>query len=186
MLKKQFKEKDVERMRNLIKGKSGERTISGVGYTKQNEFHEEGDVWEADGRTWTIKDGIKQNITKLDQAKKTHKLPMFCPSCNKLTYEHRDKNVYKIHGKCLNCVIDMEHDLKQQGIWEEYKNNINNADIDGLVEMYKNWMFEQINKENNSWITEKGDKEKWIGKVDKSRAMKAMEDGIKYLQSLKK
>ena len=186
MLKKQFKEKDVERMRNLIKGKSGDRTVSGVGYTKQTEFHDEGDIWEEEGRTWTIKDGIKQNVTKLDQAKKSHKLPMFCPSCSKLTYEHRDKNVYKIHGKCLNCVIDMEHDLKQQGIWEEYKNNINNADIDGLVEMYKNWMFEQINKENNSWITEKGDKEKWVGKVDKSRAMKAMEDGIKYLQSLKK
>ena len=47
-------------------------------------------------------------------------------------------------------------------------------------------MFEQINEENNSFITEKGDKEKWVGKVDKTRAMKAMEDGIKYLQSLKK
>ncbi|NNE31894.1 MAG: hypothetical protein HKN40_05940, partial [Winogradskyella sp.] len=57
MLKKQFKEKDVERMRNLIKGKSNSRTISGVGYTKQTEFHDEGDVWEEGGRTWTIENG---------------------------------------------------------------------------------------------------------------------------------
>jgi len=186
MLKKQFKEKDVERMRNLIKGKAGDRTVSGVGYTKQIDFHDEGDVWEEGGRTWTIKDGIKQNITKLDQARKASKLPMFCPSCNKLTYEHRDKDLFKIHNKCLNCVVDMEAELHKAGIWEEYKNKINNSDLDGLIEMYKNWMFEQINEQNNSFITERGNKEKWVGKVDKKRAMQAMEDGIKYLQSLKK
>ena len=107
MLKKEFKEKDVERMRNLIKGKSGSRIVTGVGYTKAQEFHQEGDIWEEDGRQWTIKDGIKQNITKLDAAKKAHKLPMFCPSCNKLTYEHRDKKFFQIHGKCLDCVVDM-------------------------------------------------------------------------------
>ena len=186
MLKKEFKEKDVERMRNLVKGKSGSRTVTGVGYTKAQEFRQEGDIWEEDGRQWTIKDGIKQNITKLDAAKKAHKLPMFCPSCNKLTYEHRDKKFFQIHGKCLDCVVDMEADLHRAGLWDEYEKNVINADIDGLIEMYKNWMFEQINEENNSFITEKGDKEKWVGKVDKTRAMKAMEDGIKYLQSLKK
>jgi len=186
MLKKEFKEKDVERMRNLIKGKSGERTISGVGFAKKTEFHQEGDVWTEDGRQWTIKDGLKQNVTKLDAAKKAHKLPMFCPTCNHLMYEHRDKKLFQIHGKCLNCVVDMEAELHKAGLWEEYEKNITNSDIEGLIEMYKNWMFEQINEENNSFITEKGDKEKWVGKVDKKRAMQAMEEGIKYLQSLKK
>jgi hypothetical protein len=38
MLKKEFKEKDVERIRNLVKGKSGERTISGVGFVKKQNF----------------------------------------------------------------------------------------------------------------------------------------------------
>lgn len=186
MLKKQFKEKDVERMRNLIKGKSGSRTLSGVGYSKQSEFHEEGDIWEEGGRTWTIKDGIKQNVTKLDAAKKAHKMPMFCPSCSKLMYENRDSKIWNIHKKCLNCVVDMEAELRKEGLWEEYKKNIVNSDLDGLIEMYQNWMFEQINAENNSYISERGNKEKWAGKVDKKRAMKAMQEGIEYLQSLKK
>ena len=43
----------------------------GTGYTKKQEFHEEGDMWEEDGRTWTIKDGIKQNITRLDKTKES-------------------------------------------------------------------------------------------------------------------
>ena len=71
MLKKEFKKHDVERLRNLIKGKSSSRTTQGVGYTKSSsENHEEGDIWEENGRTWTIKDGIKENITKLDKFKK--------------------------------------------------------------------------------------------------------------------
>ena len=66
ILKKEFNKKDVERLRNLVKGKSGKRTTQGIGYTKKQEFHKEGDIWEENGRKWTIKDGIKQNITKLD------------------------------------------------------------------------------------------------------------------------
>ena len=52
--------------------------------------------------------GIKQNITKMDEAKKAHVMPLFCPTCNKLMVTHRDKNYYMIHKKCLNCVIDFE------------------------------------------------------------------------------
>ena len=76
-LKKEFQKRDVERMRNLIQGKYGSKTTTGIGYTKKQEHHEEGDVWEEDGREWTIKDGIKQNITKLDKAKKAHLMPIF-------------------------------------------------------------------------------------------------------------
>ena len=39
LLKKQFQKKDVERLRNLVKGKEGNKTTQGVGYTKQKEFY---------------------------------------------------------------------------------------------------------------------------------------------------
>ena len=50
ILKKEFNKKDVERLRNLVKGKSGKRTTQGIGYTKKQEFHKEGDIWEENGR----------------------------------------------------------------------------------------------------------------------------------------
>ena len=84
MLKKQFKERDVQRLRNLVTHKYGNKTTQGIGYTKPQEFHNEGDVWEEDGRKWTIKNGLKQNITKLDKAKEKVILPLFCPSCKNL------------------------------------------------------------------------------------------------------
>ena len=68
--KKGFSKPDVTRLRNLIQGKSGERTTSGTGYSKAaSDKHQEGDIWEESGRSWTIKNGIKENITKLDKFK---------------------------------------------------------------------------------------------------------------------
>ena len=64
VLKKEFKKHDVQRLRNVLTGKAGERTTEGVGYTKAKEFYKEGDVWTEMGREWTIKDGLKQNITR--------------------------------------------------------------------------------------------------------------------------
>ena len=51
VLKKEFQRKDVERLRNLVKGKHGDKITLGIGYTKKQEHYHEGDVWEEDGRT---------------------------------------------------------------------------------------------------------------------------------------
>ena len=77
MLKKEFKRKDVERMRNLIKGDTGKSAELQVGYTAKKEDHKEGDIWEEGGKQWTIKDGIKQTATKLDRVKKEAIMPFF-------------------------------------------------------------------------------------------------------------
>jgi uncharacterized protein (UPF0128 family) len=75
MLKKEFKRKDVERVRNLIKGNVDDSAELQVGYTTKKEDHKEGDIWEEGGKEWTIKDGIKQTYTKLDKVKKEAILP---------------------------------------------------------------------------------------------------------------
>ena len=106
VLKKEFQKRDVERLRNLMTGKYGDKTRSSVGFSKKQEFYKEGDIWEADGRTWTIKDGIRQNITKLDKAKKAHVMPLLCPKCKKVMKNRNDKPFYNIHKMCFNCVID--------------------------------------------------------------------------------
>ncbi len=84
VLKKDFKEKDVQRLRNLVTKKYGEKISTSVGFTNNiHEVYVEGDVWEIDGKKWTIKDGIKQNVTKLDKARETINFPLFCPACKK-------------------------------------------------------------------------------------------------------
>jgi hypothetical protein len=81
VLKKEFQKRDVERLRNLVAGKHGSKTTVGVGYQiEQEEIHKEGDIWENKGKTWTIRDGIRENVTKLDKFKQAA-VPLFCPKC---------------------------------------------------------------------------------------------------------
>lgn len=186
VLKKEFKSKDVERLRNLVQGKYGERTSIGIGYQKPQEFHKEGDIWEENGRKWTIKDGIKQNITKLDKAKKTHLVPLFCPNCKKPMKKHFDKDYYNIYRMCFDCVIDFEHNLKKLGLWEEYEKNIINSDIDGFIKDFKAYAEEEINQTNESFITEQGDVEKWTGNINKQKILDTINKVIENLENNKK
>ena len=186
VLKKEFKKADVNRLRNIISGKQNEKTKQGIGYTKKQEFHKEGDIWEIDGRKWTIKDGIKQNITKLNTAKKMHRIPIFCPLCKNQMKKRFDKDYYKIHGKCFDCVIDFEHELKKTGKWEEYEKRIHNNEIAYVIKDFQSMVEDRLTESNNSYITEKGVVESWKGKIDKEKALNSMKETIKYLNSLKK
>jgi hypothetical protein len=185
VLKKEFQQKDVQRLRNLMTGKHGEKTLSGVGYTKKQEFHEEGDVWEEDERTWTIKDGVKQNVTKLDKAKESLHLPLFCPCCSKVMKHRYDKQFYLQYKRCFNCQVEFETELRVKGLWEEYEKHIINADVDSMINDFTIWADEAIESSNEFNITERGDIEKWVGS-SKQKLLENKEETIKYLQSLKK
>ena len=185
-LKKEFQEKDVERLRNLIQGKHGNKTRSSVGFSKADEFHAEGDIWESNGRTWTIKEGIKQNITKLDKAKKAHVMPLLCPNCGKVMKKRNDKPAYNLHKKCFDCVAMMEHEIKISGKWEEYTHNLHNQQIDHTLEKFKVFVKEKLEESNDSFISEDGDVEKWVGKLDKEKVNEYMESVAKYAEALKK
>jgi hypothetical protein len=186
VLKKQFQKQDVQRLRNLVQGKYGDRISEGIGYSKKEEFHEEGDIWEEKGRKWTIKDGIKQNLTKLDSAKKLHITPIFCPNCAKNMKKRFDKDYYNIHKMCFDCVIDFETELKRIGAFEEYQKNIHNSDIDGFIQDFKSYIESELTQNNNSYVTEAGDVEKWVGGPNKPRVLDALDKTIEHLEKMKK
>ena len=186
MLKKEFKKHDVERLRNLIKGKSGNRTSQGVGYTKSSsKDYEEGDIWKENGRTWTIKDGIKENITKLDKFKKTT-VPLFCPKCKNVMDKQLDTNYFKSYGECLDCHVVFESKLKEKGEWKEYKKNIHNSEINLLIQEYKDFFKEKLTESTKGYVTEAGEIEQWLGSIDEDRAQESLNNVIEYLETLKK
>jgi hypothetical protein len=81
----------------------------------------EGDVWEdASGKQWTIKNGIRQSVTKLDDAK----TPWWCPRCSKPLNHRYDIKFWRIRGHCMDCVIKDETEIRRQGKWEEYERKL--------------------------------------------------------------
>ena len=174
MLNKEFKRKDVERMRNLIKGKSGESAETQVGFTSKKEDYKEGDIWEENGKKWTIKDGIKQTYTKLDRVKKEAILPLFCPNCGSLMKKRLDAKMYKIHKMCFNCVIDMEAKLKLEGKYEEYERNMIANNANAYLDDLEQYLLEAINQSNTQYVSEKGEVERWKGGINKEEFLEQM------------
>ena len=185
VLKKEFSKKDVTRVRNVMSGKADERIVDGVGYRKAKQFHEEGDIWTEDGRQWTIKDGIKQNITKLDKAKEVI-TPYFCPSCGKIMKERLDAPTYKYFRRCFDCQAMFEMKLKHKGLFEDYQKELDNAALDSLIENVNLFYDESLTETNDSWVSEAGEMQKWRGGINKDLAQKSLTETIEYLESLKK
>jgi len=157
-LKKEFSKRDVQRMRNLITNKSGDRTQIQAGYEKQNEDHKEGDVWE-------------------DKFKHLIGLPLTCPCCKKsMKSDELNKKMYSIHKMCLDCVVEMEAKLKIEGKFDEYQKNIvnsnKNASLEDFEKALESWL-----EEKDTYVSEQGDIENWSG-GDKTTIYKELKERI--------
>jgi len=184
-LQKDFKSRDVQRMRNLITKNFGDKTVTQSGYTKQHIEHKEGDVWEENGKNWTIKNGLKQTITRLDSIKKSLLLPIICPSCNKaMANSPLNKKMWPLHGKCFDCVINMESELKRTGKFEEYQRNMVHSGIKTHIKEMEDLLLElALGASKESFVTEAGDIEEWRGgNIDTTQMI---EDLQEYIQNLK-
>ena len=184
VLKKEFKSRDVNRARNLVNKDFGAKTIDGVGYTKAQVAYKEGDVWEENGRTWTIKNGLRQNITKLDQAKKALQIPLACPKCKGSMNYHLSQKMYKIHGMCYDCVIDYEGKLRVAGLYDQYEKSMIQGGLKAFAKEIEAWVMDSINQ-SNSYVTEQGDVESWKNN-DSDYKKKAIESLQDYLMHIKK
>ena len=166
MLKKEFNRKDVNRARNLITGKSGASSETQVGYKKKRIEYKEGDVWVENKKTWTIKDGIKQTISKMDAIKKEIFMPLCCPKCSKVMKKRLDKPNYRIHKMCFDCVIDYEHKLKIRGEYDDYIKRLKLKNRLTEIDEIENMFLDLANQSNEGYISEQGELERWKGGVD--------------------
>jgi hypothetical protein len=184
-LQREFRERDVQRMRNIITKDYSAKTQSQVGYSKEYIERNEGDIWEENSKTWTIKNGIKMTVSKLDDIKKILQLPLVCPKCSKhMKNFELNKKMYSIHKMCFDCVIEFETKLKMLGTYKEYERNIIDKGLDVYIKELEDFLLElALNDNNESFVTEAGDIEKWSGgNIDKKTIMN---DLIEYINSLK-
>ena len=186
MLKREFKERDVQRMRNIIKKDYTAKTVTQVGYTKAQIEHKEGDIWEENGKKWTIKNGLKQTITRFDELKKVLNLPLACPSCGKAMKSNTlNKKMWPIHSKCFDCVITYETELKRQGKFEEYAKNLVSGGVKQYIKDLEDALIDFNNEAADQFVTEQGDIETWKGKgVDKEKFNKEVQEHIQELKDI--
>jgi len=127
-------------------------------YTKRIE----GDVWEEQGKLWTIKNGIKRTISKMEAARKELLTPLACPSCGKAMKHHLDEKAWSTHKSCFECVIDNDHKMMKSGEWADYEKQVmlNNAEafLKDFESYMKDYMSDSVSSSN---VTEDGMVERW-------------------------
>ena len=184
LLKKEFTSKDVNRARNLVKKDFSAKTVDGVGYSKAQIAYKEGDIWEESGRNWTIKDGIRQNITKLDSAKKALQIPLACPKCKGTMNYYLSQKMYKIHKMCFDCVIDYEAELRKAGLYESYEKNMMQGSLKAFARDVEQWVLDTL-ETTNSFVTEQGDLEDWNSNDSKFKEQlnSNLQEYLKHIKS---
>ena len=178
-LNKEFKQTDVNRMRNLIRGKANASTGIQIGYKKETKDYKEGDVWTEGRKTWTIKNGIKQTVSKLDVIKKEVFIPLSCPCCNKIMKKRLDKPNYRIHKKCHDCVIKYETSLRVEGKYNDYIKKLEVKNSLDIVNEMESYLLDAINTSNSGYVSEDGVIEKWAGGVNKKEWTQKIKEATK-------
>jgi len=184
LLKKEFKKSDVERVRNLVNKDFTAGTKQQSGYKKSIKKYVEGDIWEDGGRQWTIENGVKQNITKLDSAKKALRIPLRCPKCGGPMKHHLAKKMYKIHGFCFDpCTVEMEANLRKAGLYDKYEERMMQGNMKAFAYDVEQWAINLVNSKD-TFVTEAGDIEDW--QSNKSKDKDILKNVRQYVSHLTK
>ena len=183
-MKKGIKESKVQRMRNLVSGNYNDKTKIISGYSKKEKEYSEGDIWEEKGKQYTIKRGIKRTVTKKDNIRKFNRIPLCCPTCNNSMNHPAHKQMFKLWGMCINCVMFWEQQMKAQGTFKAFLKDFNrknfNAYIKDAITEYNEWLEDRNSK---TFITEAGDIEDWGSGQDNETLKKDFNKTIKKARS---
>jgi ribosomal protein L33 len=116
---------DVRRKLNEVLNKQDQRLVFGW-KPGAEPARKEGETWEdVDGRNWTVRNGIKQSISKLETAK----TPWFCPKCNKVMNHKIDDKFWRLRGHCFDCNVKVEMQIRKEGKWKEYEESLMKANF---------------------------------------------------------
>jgi bacterioferritin-associated ferredoxin len=184
-LQREFNQRDVQRMRNIITKDYSAKTTTQIGYTKVQAERKEGDVWEEGGKNWTLKNGIKQTVTRFDEIKKVINLPLACPKCSKaMKPTMLNKKMWPIHKMCFDCVITMETELKRLGQYEEYTKSLVSSGVKQYIKDLEDALIDFNNEVDDQFVTEQGDIESWKGNgLVKEKLTKEIQEHIQELKS---
>tara|TARA_R100001463_G_scaffold71623_1_gene125430 strand:- start:20 stop:583 length:564 start_codon:yes stop_codon:yes gene_type:complete len=181
-MKKGISTSKVKRMRNLVSGNFSSKTKIRSGYLKKEDSREEGDVWEERGKTWTIKNGIKRTINKMDNARKLINIPLSCPKCINSLSHPAHKKMFRRWGMCLTCVTIWEQEMISNGTYEEWSKQFDsknfNAFINDIKAEYDEWLESRNSKQ---FITEAGDIEDWSGGKDSETLKKEFNENLEKI-----
>ena len=127
----------------MVSGKYKERVS--IGYEgKTTNQRKEGEEWtDARGRSWTIKDGKRKQITKVPPRGFDKCNGWEGSDCRKLILKTIDQETYKRMGRCRICQLEFEADLHEKGKWNEWVADMEKKRWESILAEYEQEMGER-------------------------------------------
>ena len=175
----------IDDVKQLLKGEHKSQTAIQTGYTGEPEeriTRKVGDKWkDADGNEWEQKEGYSVKLGK-DWQQELHSYLNTFPNCPKETCtctlpKNIDEKMKRVHGMCLDCVVEMEHKIRIEGRWDEYEREKMKQNAMAWLaeaERDKNIIAEELSKVN--FVNSFGDVEKWDTGKTKEELLQKIED----------
>ena len=137
----QFKERDLNRLKNLLLGKFTETTLPQV-------------VYHSDYKEKTDPHSLKAAVDSC-------RIPLFCPECKSVMNHKFDKEVYSLHGHCYTCQVKMETELKRTGKWEEWYKDLSVQELLEARNLIERYYEDLLTTDSAGIVTESGESQNW-------------------------
>ena len=199
---KKNKLQNIKAVSEMLDGTHKFQTKTTVGFSdaestaRKSAKHEIGDIWEevdsTSGVTYTIeqRDGFRvrkpKNSEIFQEIRDEQRIFKNCrkETCTCTAPKRLDEKMRKIHNMCFDCVIEMEHELRVDGKYEEYEREkiranalawLNTAEQDvKLMKLAYTQAMEFVSSTN-------GDVETWKAKMTKEEFEEKIEtDFLKF------
>ena len=90
-----------------------------------------------------------------------------------------DKPHYKVHKKCYDCVIDFEGKLRVRGEYEDYIKSLKGKNNLEILKELESTLLDAVNISNESFVSEDGVIERWVGGINKEKFTKEIKEATK-------
>ena len=97
-----------------------------IGWTGKKEERKVGDVWEDEHHRYEKKEGYtlktNKNSETFQEIRKYLEEKSKCKKYPNKKYTAKDKKLIQKTGYCLDALVEIEHEIRTAGLWEEYQN----------------------------------------------------------------
>lgn len=110
---------DVRRKVSEVLNKEDKRLVFGW-RPEPEKKREDGEKWtDSSGKQWEMRSGIRQTVSKLQDAKTL----WWCPKCSKPLNHKKDVQFWRLRGHCVDCQVQFEMKLRREGKLDEHVRN---------------------------------------------------------------
>jgi len=134
---------NIKKIQDMVSGKYKQRVS--IGYEgKTTNQRKEGEEWvDARGRSWTIKDGKRKQITKVPPRGFDKCNGWEGSDCRKLILKTIDQDTYNRMGRCRICQLEFEADLDRKGEWVAWRDEQEKKRWESILAEYEQEMGER-------------------------------------------